>query len=80
MTQCETFKAMRIEDRRDFVMKKGLCMNCFAKGHLSKDCPRDFTCSVDGCGLNTANFSTSSPDNLPMILKYRYKRQPVHLQ
>ena len=30
MTQCPKFKAMRIKDRREMVMKKGLCMNCFA--------------------------------------------------
>ena len=66
MTQCERFKAMRIKDRRDFVMKKGLCMNCFAKGHISKDCPRDFTCSVDGCGLKHSKFLHLKP------------RQPAH--
>ena len=61
ITQCGKFKAMRIKERRDLVMKKGLCMNCFAKGHLSKDCPRDFTCSVDGCGLKHSKFLHLKP-------------------
>ena len=52
---------MRIKERRDLVMKKGLCMNCFAKGHLSKDCPRDFTCSIDGCGLKHSKFLHLKP-------------------
>ena len=61
ITQCGKFKAMRIKERRDLVMKKGLCMNCFAKGRLTKDCPRDFTCSVDGCGLKHSKFLHLKP-------------------
>ena len=49
---------MRIKERRDLVMKKGLCMNCFAK---EQDCPRDFTCSIDGCGLKHSKFHHLKP-------------------
>ena len=51
LTQCSQFKGMKIKDRRSYVMSKGLCLNCFARGHLSKDCPRNFVCTIDGCGL-----------------------------
>jgi len=51
MTQCLRFKAMKIKDRRNFVMSKALCINCFAKGHIGKTCPRSFVCNISGCGL-----------------------------
>lgn len=51
LTRCPQFKALKIKDCRDFVMRKGLCLNCFAYGHLSKDCSRNYVCAVEGCGL-----------------------------
>nr|XP_027231842.1 uncharacterized protein LOC113823416 [Penaeus vannamei] len=42
---------MKIKDRRNFVMSKALCINCFAKGHIGKTCPRSFVCNISGCGL-----------------------------
>lgn len=56
ITKCPSFKTMRIKDRRDLVMKKGLCINCFASGHLGKDCPRNFKCNIDNCGLKHNRF------------------------
>lgn len=51
LTRCTQFKAMSIKDRREFVMTKGLCLNCFAYGHLVKNCSRNYVCAVTGCGL-----------------------------
>jgi hypothetical protein len=56
ITQCMTFKALRVKDRRAFILSKGLCVNCFGPGHFGKDCPRPFTCSVDGCGKKHSKF------------------------
>ena len=56
ITQCTEFKAMKVGERRNLVMRRGLCMNCFAKGHLCRNCPQQFTCSIDGCGLKHSKF------------------------
>jgi transposase InsO family protein len=56
LTQCSKFKSLRVKDRLEFVRSKGLCVNCFKPGHYGKDCPRSFTCSVDGCGQKHSKF------------------------
>ncbi|XP_014663229.1 PREDICTED: uncharacterized protein LOC106805948 [Priapulus caudatus] len=56
LTQCMTFKSLRIKDRRAFILSKGLCVNCFRPGHYGRDCPRPFTCAVEGCGQKHSKF------------------------
>ena len=50
ITQCDSFKALRVKDRIALVHTKGLCVNCFKPGHFGRDCPRQFVCNVDSCG------------------------------
>ena len=56
ITKCTQFKALRVRERRDLVIRKRLCMNCYARGHLCRDCPQSFVCQVDGCGLKHSIF------------------------
>ena len=56
ITQCEIFGSMSVNERRNMVMAKGLCRNCLCKGHISKDCLKDFTCGIDGCTLKHSKF------------------------
>lgn len=35
---CEKFLKLSVEERVDAVKKAGLCINCFRKGHFTKDC------------------------------------------
>lgn len=36
MTQFSRFKTMKIKECRNLVISKGLCINCFAKGHRER--------------------------------------------
>ena len=56
LTQCQTFKALRVKDRIAFVHTKGLCVNCFKPGHFGRDCPRQFICNIDNCGQKHSKF------------------------
>ncbi|KAK4324775.1 hypothetical protein Pmani_004615 [Petrolisthes manimaculis] len=77
LTRCTQFKAMKIKDRRDFVMTKGLCLNCFAHGHTGKTCARNYVCAVAGCGLKHNTYlhfpnqrtdgNTTSPTWVPAV-------------
>ena len=58
LTQCKRFKGLRIKDRLSLVRCEGLCINCFKPGHFGRDCPRSFTCTVDGCGMKHNKFFT----------------------
>ncbi|KAK3895047.1 hypothetical protein Pcinc_001215 [Petrolisthes cinctipes] len=77
LTRCTQFKAMKIKDRRDFVMTKGLCLNCFAHGHTGKTCARNYVCAVAGCGLKHNTYlhfpnqrtdeGTTPPPSVPTV-------------
>lgn len=41
MFHCDQFKAMQLNDRREFVQKKRLCESCFSPNHLSAACRRE---------------------------------------
>ena len=47
--RCSQFKTMKVKDRWQLVKSKGVCVNCFAQGHIGKDCSRNFVCNVEGC-------------------------------
>ena len=49
LTRCSKFAAMDIKRRIALFMRKGLCMTCHVKGHISKDCRSNFICGVNGC-------------------------------
>ena len=37
---CEMFRNMKIEERREVAKRKGFCFKCLRKGHLVKECRR----------------------------------------
>ena len=53
---CPVFKALRIKERINLVKQKGLCMNCFARGHLCRDCPIRSVCGIEGCSKKHSRF------------------------
>ena len=46
---CEKFKAMKIDERREYVQKARLCFNCFSPAHISKNCTSK-PCNISNCG------------------------------
>ena len=48
-SSCKLFADMSYEDRRKLTREKGLCYNCLARGHKSKDCQHKSRCSVEMC-------------------------------
>ena len=47
ITECQTFISKSMEERREFVMKKGLCFGCLkSSDHRSRQCPDRATCNV----------------------------------
>jgi len=49
LNQCGDFREMSVPERTEFILQKDLCHNCF-QPHLTENCPRSWTCSVDKCG------------------------------
>ena len=56
ITQCQSFKALRIKDRVSAILERKLCVNCFKSGHIGRDCTRPFTCNINGCGKKHSKF------------------------
>ena len=50
--QCDSFKAMHPQARFDLVMSKKLCFLC----HFAKDCRKQYTSSILGCGKRHTKF------------------------
>ena len=73
IVKCPQFKAMKIKERRNLVMSKGLCINCFAKGHMCNECPKTFVCDVEGCGLKHSKFLHLSAKPQESITKTQMK-------
>ena len=49
--QCPDFRKKTLEERLQFVRKKGLCNICFARGHLAKMCEMPSFCRVKDCNF-----------------------------
>ena len=49
LSRCDKFKALKIEERMEFVYNKGLCLSCLTRGHMILSCPCIRTCGQDGC-------------------------------
>lgn len=45
---CADFKDKNADNRRDFVVSKGLCFGCLKTGHLSRSCQSRLTCKECG--------------------------------
>ena len=54
--QCPDFRKKTLEERLQFVCKKGLCNNCFARGHLAKMCEMPSFCRVKDCNFKHSTF------------------------
>ena len=54
--QCPDFRKKTLEERLEFVRKKGLCNNCFARGHLAKTCEMPSFCRVKDCNFKHSMF------------------------
>ena len=54
--QCPDFRKKTLEERLQFVRKRGLCNNCFARGHLAKTCEMPSFCRVKGCNFKHSTF------------------------
>ena len=46
LNECSAIMKKPEQDRKDFIMKKGLCFGCLRSGHRSKDCKRRITCRI----------------------------------
>ena len=46
---CKTFLSKSLPEKKAFVLKENLCLNCLSKGHVLKNCKSDFSCHIDGC-------------------------------
>ena len=46
LNECRTFGAKTDEEKREYIMKNGLCFSCLQQGHLSKTCTSKNTCSI----------------------------------
>ena len=42
---CRIFISKTPEERRTFIMEKGICYSCFNKGHRAKDCKNKLICN-----------------------------------
>lgn len=51
---CDQFKAMQLNDRREFVNKKRLCESCFSPNHLTISCRKDFCRNCPGVKHNSS--------------------------
>ena len=54
--QCSDFGKKTLEERLQFLRKKGLCNNCFARGHLAKTCDMPSLCRVKDCNFKHSTF------------------------
>ncbi|KAH8262070.1 hypothetical protein KR038_001985, partial [Drosophila bunnanda] len=43
---CPRFLEMDVSGRSDYIKRKQLCLNCFARGHQQRDCTSAHSCSI----------------------------------
>ncbi|XP_022102427.1 uncharacterized protein LOC110985605 [Acanthaster planci] len=46
LDDCRSFLSKTLEERKQFVMKRGLCFACLTQGHRSKQCRQRKTCQT----------------------------------
>ena len=46
LNECRTFGAKTDEEKREYILKNGLCYGCLNRGHMSKSCTQKSTCKV----------------------------------
>lgn len=48
ISNCKAFLKLSVFERREFVMNKGLCLNCLKTNHRAAHCPSDVLCQQCG--------------------------------
>ena len=51
MWRCDEFSKLPYEERRRVTRSNRLCDNCFAYGHMSRQCEKRSFCNVRGCSV-----------------------------
>ena len=51
LEECPSFNGMSYPDRKAFSRMKGLCDNCFKRGHRSSNCLQEKLCSLRFCDV-----------------------------
>jgi len=46
LEQCFKLRSKTFDEKKAFIMQKGLCFGCLASGHVSKHCKKRLSCSV----------------------------------
>ena len=49
LAQCQEFRKLSVDQRKEFVSKERLCRNCLNYGHIAINCSRQQLCRVPGC-------------------------------
>ncbi|XP_078490965.1 uncharacterized protein LOC144747081 [Ciona intestinalis] len=62
LSQCERFRSMSLQNRKEFVQTKRLCFKCFMRYHSARECRSRERCKVEGC---TGNYHHTLLHNLP---------------
>jgi len=45
LEHCKKLKSKSLDDKRTFILSKGLCFGCLRTGHFAKDCKKRLKCS-----------------------------------
>ena len=65
LEKCSTFKGKSLDERRNFIISKGLCFGCLKSGHLSVSCQSRLTC--EECGkLHPTPMHMDKPKRSPV--------------
>jgi hypothetical protein len=46
LERCKSLQSKSLQEKKDFITKKGLCFGCLRNGHLAKDCKKRLECHV----------------------------------
>ena len=53
---CNGFKALKVDQRLDFISKNKICENCLLGNHTVDTCYRQSMCGIDGCSQKHSRF------------------------
>ena len=77
LLECSKFKSDPLSKRVEFVKSNKLCYKCLSSKHRTPNCPKQNTCSVEGCTGTFHHFllhprkhsslAASTPSSLPLV-------------